>query len=177
MAEDNGAGPLGPFGALSLVPGVGGAVAAAAGAVGNLLVELGEMDNFKKRVDELLIEFNKSPAAHDKVGEDRLTQSSLGGTGFKEAEFLHASYNVVHEELQNLSKTLGLQIESMTLAIHASQTGYQNIDDDIRARMQKLNAEIEARYDESRDPGKDSGNRNSSPQSQTGAGAVGKGQA
>lgn len=152
MAEDNG---VGPFDAFSLVPGVGGAVAAAAGAVKNLLVELGEMDNFKNRVDQLLIEFNESPAEHRKVAEGRLQQASLGGAGFQEAEFLYASYNRVHEELQNLSKVLGLQIESMKLAIHASQAGYQNIDDDIKTQMQGLNAQIAARYDRRRDPNAD----------------------
>ncbi|WP_327323894.1 hypothetical protein OG735_16290 [Streptomyces sp. NBC_01210] len=151
MAEDNGTGAVAAAGAFGAVPffGAAGAVAAAAQ---NLLVELSEMDNFKNRVDELLKELNKSPAAHNKVAEDRLTQSNLGGAGFKEAEFLYASYNLVHDELENLSKVLGLQIESMQLAIRASQTGYSKIDDDIKERMRRLNAEIAEHYDRDRDP-------------------------
>ncbi|MFE7130770.1 hypothetical protein ACFVIM_07925 [Streptomyces sp. NPDC057638] len=127
-------------------------MAAAVAGAANLLVELTEMESFKSSVDTLLQDFASSDAHHGKVAEDRLDKASLGGPGFQEAEFLYASYHVVHQELQNLSKTLGLQIESMKLAIQASQTGYQNIDDDIKAQMQALNTQIAARYDERRDP-------------------------
>ncbi|MEU4497493.1 hypothetical protein AB0F96_29605 [Streptomyces sp. NPDC023998] len=152
MAEDNDTGKVAAAAeAFAAGPFLGG-VGAAAAAVQNLLVEFGEMDKFKKRVDELLKEFNKSPAAHSKVAEDRLQQSNLGGAGFREAEFLYASYNRVHNELENLSKVLGLQIESMKLAIQASQTGYSKIDDDIKERMRRLNSEIAEHYDRDRDP-------------------------
>lgn len=152
MAEDNDTEKVAAVAeGFAAAPFVGG-VGAAAAAVQNLLVEFGEMDNFKKRVDELLKEFNKSPAAHSKVAEDRLQQSNLGGAGFREAEFLYASYNRVHNELENLSEVLGLQIESMKLAIHASQTGYSKIDDDIKERMHRLNSKIAEHYDRDRDP-------------------------
>jgi hypothetical protein len=148
VAEDNGAGTLG---ALSAIPFMGG-VAAVAAAAKDLVYELGEMDNFKKRVDELLAKLNDSEAAPDKVGEDRLERHKLGGGDFKEAAFLYESYNIVHTELENLSKVLGMQIEGMRLAVQVSQTGYDDVDDDIRRRMRALNAEIEAHYDKDRDP-------------------------
>ncbi len=64
------------------------------------------MKSFKKRVDELLIELDKSEAAPGKVGEDRLPRAQLGSSDFKEAQFLYDSYTLVHDELENLSKAL-----------------------------------------------------------------------
>ncbi|WP_443064529.1 hypothetical protein [Streptomyces sp. NBC_00582] len=110
------------------------------------------MESFKKRVDELLIELDKSEAAPGKVGEDRLSRGQLGSADFKEAQFLYDSYTVVHDELENLSKALSAQIEGMGLAVHASRVGYANLDEDIRARMREVNAEAEKYYVIERDP-------------------------
>ncbi|WP_369368860.1 hypothetical protein AB5L52_12550 [Streptomyces sp. CG4] len=110
------------------------------------------MENFKKRVDELLIELDKSEAAPGKVGGDRLTRAQLGSSDFKEAQFLYDSYTLVHDELENLSKALSAQIEGMGLAVHASRVGYVNLDEDIKARMRAVNAEAEKYYDAGRDP-------------------------
>ncbi|MEU6284696.1 hypothetical protein [Streptomyces sp. NPDC047028] len=110
------------------------------------------MKSFKKRVDELLLELDKSEAAPGKVGQDRLTRAQLGSSDFKEAQFLYDSYTLVHDELENLSKALGAQIEGMGLAVHASRVGYQNLDDGIKARMKEINAEAERYYDADRDP-------------------------
>ncbi|MEU5365210.1 hypothetical protein ABZ354_17330 [Streptomyces sp. NPDC005925] len=110
------------------------------------------MAGFKKRVDDLLIELEKSEAAPDKVGQDRLTRTQLGSADFKEAQFLYESYAIVHDELENLSKALTAQIEGMGLAVHASRVGHENLDDDIRARMKAVNAEVEKYYVANRDP-------------------------
>ncbi|MGW2702678.1 hypothetical protein [Streptomyces sp. NPDC001340] len=110
------------------------------------------MKSFKKRVDELLIELEKSEAAPGKVGDDRLPRAQLGSSDFKEAQFLYDSYTIVHDELENLSKALGAQIEGMGLAVHASRVGYQSLDEDIKARMKAVNAEAERYYDADRDP-------------------------
>ncbi|TGN72189.1 hypothetical protein E5083_30805 [Streptomyces bauhiniae] len=110
------------------------------------------MKSFKKRVDALLVELDKSEAAPGKVGEDRLPRAQLGASTFKEAQFLHDSYTIVHDELENLSKALSAQIESMSLAVHASRVGYENLDEDIKARMRAVNAEAEKYYDAARDP-------------------------
>lgn len=110
------------------------------------------MKGFKKRVDELLLELDTSEAAPGKVGQDRLTRGQLGSADFKEAQFLYDSYAVVHDELENLSKALSAQIEGMGLAVHASRVGYQNLDEDIQARMREVNAEAEKYYVADRDP-------------------------
>ncbi|MET9148386.1 hypothetical protein [Streptomyces sp. NPDC004042] len=110
------------------------------------------MKKFKQRVDELLTELDTSEAAPGKVGQDRLTRAQLGSADFKEAQFLYDSYAAVHDELENLSKALSAQIEGMGLAVHASRVGYANLDEDIKARMQAVNAEAERYYVVGRDP-------------------------
>ncbi|SPF03418.1 hypothetical protein [Streptomyces sp. MA5143a] len=110
------------------------------------------MKQFKKRVDNLLIELGKSEAAPDKVGQDRLTRAQLGSAEFKEAQFLYESYAIVHDELENLSKALSAQIEGVGLAVHASRVGFENLDDDIKARMREVNTEVDKYYDVDRDP-------------------------
>ncbi|WP_329457631.1 hypothetical protein [Streptomyces sp. NBC_01497] len=121
-------------------------------AVNDLMSNLADMKNFKKDVDGLLTELHGSQAAPTRVGQDRMQRAHLGGEGFHEAQFLYASYDSVHTELESLSKVLGLQIESMSLAIETSGKSYNDLDDDIKSRMHKLNSEIEAQYRPDRDP-------------------------
>ncbi|MBA8944777.1 hypothetical protein FHS33_003215 [Streptomyces calvus] len=115
-------------------------------------VQHGAMKSFKKRVDELLRELDESEAAPNRVGQDRLSRAQLGSADFKEAQFLYDSYAIVHDELENLSKALGAQIEGMGLAVQASRVGYENLDADIKARMKAVNAEAEKYYVAERDP-------------------------
>ncbi|MFE0176716.1 hypothetical protein ACFWZ2_30825 [Streptomyces sp. NPDC059002] len=115
-------------------------------------IQASAMKGFKKRVDNLLIELDGSAAAPSKVGADRLSREQLGSADFKEAQYLYDSYAIVHDELEKLSKALGTQIEGLGLAVHASQVGYDNLEDDIRARMKAINAEAEKYYDVDRDP-------------------------
>lgn len=115
-------------------------------------VQASAMKGFKKRVDDLLIELEGSEAAPGRVGADRLSRAQLGSGDFKEAQYLYDSYSIVHDELEKLSKALGTQIEGLGLAVHASRVGYDNLEDDIRARMKAINAEAEKYYDPDRDP-------------------------
>lgn len=127
--------------ALSLMPLMGG-VGAVAGAAASMAVEVNELAHLKDRVDALLTGFEGSNAGPGKIGEDWLEEASLAGPGFHEAGFLFSSFNVVRDELLKFSKVLGLQMESMKIAIDLSKSGYENIDDDIRRRMRALNTQI-----------------------------------
>ncbi|MFF3318194.1 hypothetical protein ACFYV5_22180 [Streptomyces sp. NPDC003035] len=140
MAEamDGGGGAIGSLSTMSMFGGVVGAAAAAA----SLAVEVNELANLKNRVDQLLKDFQESQAGPGKIAADWLDKGTLAGPGFKEAEFLFSSYDVVREELVKFSKVLGLQMESMKIAIDLSKNDYENIDDDIRARMRSLNTQI-----------------------------------
>ncbi|MDQ1008166.1 hypothetical protein QFZ82_002651 [Streptomyces sp. V4I23] len=117
-----------------------------------LAIEAQKMRGFKKRVDDLLIVLDGSEAAPGRMGEDRVSRGQLGSADFGEAQFLFESYTIVHDELEKLSKALGAQIEGMGLAVHSSQVGYENVDQDIRDRMKAVNAEVESYYDRERDP-------------------------
>ncbi|MEW2548369.1 hypothetical protein AB0910_21815 [Streptomyces sp. NPDC047002] len=146
-AADGGGGSGGLFGTMfsELIGGV-------QSAVGDVVNNLADMKQFKKDVDGLLTELHGSQAAPTRVGQDRMRRTHLGGEGFHEAQYLYASYDTVHTELESLSKVLGLQIESLSLAIETSGKSYNDLDDDIKARMHKLNSEIEAQYHPDRDP-------------------------
>ncbi|MCF3961725.1 hypothetical protein [Streptomyces fuscigenes] len=149
-ADGGGGSPSDTFGVVGAL--FGGVVGAAVAGVNDLMSNLADMKKFKKDVDGLLVELHGSQAAPTRVGQDRMQRTHLGGEGFHEAQFLYASYDNVHTELENLSKTLGLQIESMSLAIETSGKSYNDLDEDIKSRMHKLNSEIEAQYHPDRDP-------------------------
>ena len=141
MAEDDGTGrpvygPPVPLGAFGLIPFAGVAMGAAAAA--QLVTEAESMSSFKKEIDRLLVELEGSEAAPDKVTADRLEQSHLGNDSFRESAYLYGIYSMVHDELEKLSKILALQVDGLSIAVAASQVGYENIDYDIKQRMLKL---------------------------------------
>ncbi|XIE78732.1 hypothetical protein AB6O49_12705 [Streptomyces sp. SBR177] len=118
-----------------MAPLVGGAVAAMA-------YEVVELTKLQQQVDELLRDFVESGAGPVKIGEDWLVKDALAGPGFHEADYLYATYDVVRSELLMFAKVLSLQLRSMKIAIRLATTGYENIDEDVRAEMGRLNAEI-----------------------------------
>ena len=136
MPEDNEAGT---FAALGMIPFVGGAATAA-----KIFAEFETMGQFKSKVDELLIELEESEASPDKVSADRLLQSHLGTPALKESAYLYGAYTIVHDELERLSKMLAMQMEGLSIAVQASRTGYESIDEDIRQRMRRLGQESRA---------------------------------
>lgn len=138
MAEDDGTGRPVSLGAFGLIPFAGAAVAAA-----KLVTELESMSTFKREIDKLLIELEGSEAAPEKVTADRLEPSNFGSASFGESAYLYSVYTSVHDQLEKLSKILALQVDGLSIAVAASQVGYENIDYDIRQRMRQLAAEVE----------------------------------
>ncbi|MFI2350143.1 hypothetical protein ACH492_24440 [Streptomyces sp. NPDC019443] len=137
MAEDNGA-EAGLFGAFSLMPIVGSAVSAA-----KLVADMETMSDFKREVDKILVDLEGSEAAPEKVSADRLEPSHFGKPEFRESAYLYGVYSIVHDELEKLSKILALQVDGLSIAVQASQVGYENIDYDIRQRMRRLASEVQ----------------------------------
>ncbi|MFD9224428.1 hypothetical protein ACFWDI_31550 [Streptomyces sp. NPDC060064] len=139
MAEDNGTGAVaaaGALGAMGLIPFAGSAMAAA-----KMVADMESMSTFKKEVDKILVDLEGSDAAPDKVSAERLERSHLGKPEFRESAYLYGAYSIVHDELEKLSKILALQIDGLSIAVQASQEGYENIDYDIRQRMRRLASE------------------------------------
>ncbi|MFE5049028.1 hypothetical protein ACFRAI_22220 [Streptomyces sp. NPDC056637] len=127
--------------------GVFGAVGAAAAGVTAaaaqaMRVEGETLTAFKRRVDALLRDLEKSHAAPSKIAGGTLGAGRLGT--FDEADQLHSSYTHVHTQLANLSKMLSLQIEALVVTVDASKTGYHNLDDDVRARLSRIRTNVDA---------------------------------
>ncbi|MFF5444414.1 hypothetical protein [Streptomyces sp. NPDC012888] len=124
-----------------------------------LYVEKQSMVEYRKRVDKLLDQLKGSDADHGRFAEGTLGSGALG-KGFSEAEDLHTAYNKVRAEMENLSKVLADQIEALSIAIEASRVGYDNMDEDVKARMRAIQKRAEAAYVPDRDPGAKANHKN-----------------
>ena len=101
------------------------------------------LTTFKKRVDAVLTNFEGSPGSSAKVEAHRLSAASFCGTGrFDEATGLHKEYERVHERLTSLSKSLGLQMEALQIAVHAADVGFDNLEEDLRRRFWEIRTEV-----------------------------------
>ncbi|MFJ2205325.1 hypothetical protein [Streptomyces microflavus] len=127
-----------------IVTGPGGG-----GGTGDLRRGVGALETFKKRVDALLTDLAGSAAGRSKVAAQSVSRASLSGPNarFAEADGLYTQYNRVHESLVSLSKSLGDQIEYLSLGVHAATVGFDNVDDDTRRRFH----EIQTRMDRERE--------------------------
>ncbi|MEV7876600.1 hypothetical protein [Streptomyces microflavus] len=127
-----------------IVTGPGGG-----GGTGDLRRGVGALETFKKRVDALLADLAGSAAGRSKVAAQSVSRASLSGPNarFAEADGLYTQYNRVHESLVSLSKSLGDQIEYLSLGVHAAAVGFDNVDDDTRRRFH----EIQTRMDRERE--------------------------
>ncbi|MYZ34644.1 MULTISPECIES: hypothetical protein [unclassified Streptomyces] len=141
MAEDDGTGR-------PVYPGLPVESAASGGGGGSadLNVDASELIKFKNRVDGLLTKLDESSAAPTEMAGGRVDRADLG-TGFGEADELYGVYRRVHSELQNLSKGLAGQIEALGIAVDGSRKGYDNIDDEIKLRMQRISQDAQRDWD------------------------------
>lgn len=112
------------------------------GAAKAMLVEGETLSTFKRRVDALLRELENSKAAPKSLANGSLPSGRLGT--FDEADGLHSAYTKVHGQLENLSKMLALQIEGLVATVDASKTGYDNLDEDVHARLSRIRSEADA---------------------------------
>ncbi|ARF75641.1 hypothetical protein B7C62_27830 [Kitasatospora albolonga] len=129
--------------------GMGADSGGGGGGTGDLRRGVGALETFKKRVDALLTDLEGSAAGRSKVAAQTVPRSALSGSNasFAEADGLYTQYNRVHKALVSLSKSLGEQIEYLSLGVHAAAVGFDNVDDDTRRRFH----EIQTRMDRERD--------------------------
>ncbi|GGY68902.1 hypothetical protein HFP69_08645 [Streptomyces sp. ARC12] len=115
------------------------------GGTGDLRRGVGALETFKKRVDALLTDFEGSAASKTKVADQKVSRASLSGPNarFAEADGLYTQYNRVHSSLVSLSKSLGDQIEYLSLGVHAAAVGFDNVEDDIRRRFYEIQTRME----------------------------------
>ncbi|MFJ9036115.1 hypothetical protein ACIRF8_05965 [Streptomyces sp. NPDC102406] len=146
------------------VGGAPGSLAASAVAAGSVAakamkVEGETLSAFKRRVDELLRNLEKSKAAPKSIANGALPGGRLGA--FDEADSLHSAYTHVHSQLENLSKMLALQIEGLVVTVDASKAGYDNLDDDVRARLSRIRTQADELVGPGAKSAADSGHRGS----------------
>ncbi|TVP34153.1 hypothetical protein A3L22_12470 [Streptomyces griseus subsp. griseus] len=137
---------------------------------GDLKRGVGALETFKKRVDDLLVDFEGSAGSRTKVADQKISRASLSGqnTCFAEADGLYTQYNRVHSSLVALSRSLGDQIEYLSLGVHAAAVGFDNVEDDIRRRFHEIQTRL---YEESRERSTDPGPTNQDKQAEGGWGA------
>lgn len=100
-------------------------------------VEAENLKTFKNKVDAILQDLDGSPASQSNISQQSLSPYQLG-SNFGQATDLANAYNQVHHNLQQLSKTLALQIEAMSMSVDMAAKGYENADEDERQRFQQI---------------------------------------
>ncbi|MET4926166.1 hypothetical protein P3L51_28085 [Streptomyces sp. PSRA5] len=109
---------------------------------------VGELKKFQQRVIDLLAVFEGGAAGKGEIAAQGVPRSSFSGPGkFDEAEGFSKQYDRVHTSLISLSKSLGDQIELLSIGVHAADVGYDNVEDDLRYRFHT----IQTRLDEQRE--------------------------
>ncbi|MFI2413150.1 hypothetical protein [Streptomyces sp. NPDC018947] len=100
------------------------------------------LSTFKKRVDDLLKTFEESAGGAAKVGSHSLPESAFGSGAFPEGKQLHLEYERVHERITALSKSLGLQLEAMQIAVHGVDVTFDNLEEEQRLRFHQIRTEV-----------------------------------
>ncbi|MGC9381964.1 hypothetical protein [Streptomyces sp. MH13] len=100
------------------------------------------LSTFKKRVDDLLKTFEDSAGGAAKVGGHSLPETAFGSGAFPEGKQLHLEYERVHERITALSKSLGLQLEAMRIAVHGVDVTFDNLEDEQRQRFHEIRVEV-----------------------------------
>ncbi|MFJ1993298.1 hypothetical protein [Streptomyces sp. DASNCL29] len=107
-----------------------------------------DLGRFKKRVDQLLDDLDKSEASHKKMVGYKLTNTAFGSAEFPEAQTLATAYEIVHAQLELLSETLGQQLEAMGITVHMAEGDYKNIDQEEALRLQRIQKRTELYYEQ-----------------------------
>ncbi|MEV0600671.1 hypothetical protein AB0I82_15440 [Streptomyces sp. NPDC050315] len=102
---------------------------------------------FRQRIDDILMSLEHGP--QNEVSLLELSRSAFSGPGtFAEADGLHQQFTKVHTHLTTLSRTLNEQIEAMGIAVIGANVGFDNLEDDLKARFWEIQNRAEARYEE-----------------------------
>ncbi|MBM7090183.1 hypothetical protein JTP67_16915 [Streptomyces sp. S12] len=106
------------------------------------------LSKFKEKVDDLLETFEGSDGGPAKVSAHSLPQTAFGTGAFPEGKQLHLEYERVHERITALSKSLGLQLEAMRIAVHGVDVDFDNLEEEQRYRFHAIRAEVNQTRDE-----------------------------
>lgn len=137
---------------------------------GDLRKGVGALEKFQKSVNALLAELESSPAGKSKVAAQTVSRTSFSGQNacFAEADGLYTQYNRVHESLVTLSKSLGDQIEYLSLGVHAAAVGFDNVDDETRRRFYEIQTDMDEERERAQAEKKPAPEQNADKQSDAG---------
>ncbi|MEU0930021.1 hypothetical protein [Streptomyces malaysiensis] len=114
-----------------------------------LVKEAETLAKFKKRLDKVLTDLDKSPASRKTISQQSITRDAYGsGPGFTSADDLANLYEKVHARLETLSKSFGDQIEAMGLMAIVAERGLDGMDAEQARRMQEIQARAQKYYRE-----------------------------
>ncbi|MET9483472.1 hypothetical protein [Streptomyces sp. NPDC006638] len=128
-----------------VIPADGGGGGGASTGGSDLERGVGALKRFQSRVKDLLADLERGAAGDTKVAAQTVARTSLSGANaaFAEADGLYAQYNRVHQSLVSLSRTLGDQIETLSIGVHAAEVGFDNVEEDVRRRYVAIQDRIE----------------------------------
>ncbi|AWK11477.1 hypothetical protein AB0I99_11125 [Streptomyces spongiicola] len=114
------------------------------GAARDLERGAGALKRFQERVNALLAEFEEGEAGRSKLATQAVPRSSFSapGAGFLEADGLHAQYDRVHSEIVRLSRSLGDQIEMLSIAVRGAEIGFDNLEENLRQRFHSIQTRV-----------------------------------
>ncbi|MFI1869272.1 hypothetical protein [Streptomyces jumonjinensis] len=120
--------------------GVGGS-----GGASDLERGVGALKKFHQQVVALLAEFEGGEGGTAKIAEQRVSRGSFSGSNlpFAEADGFFSQYNRVHASLVSLTKSLGDQIEALTIGVHAADVGFDNVEEEMRQRFHAIQGQLE----------------------------------
>ncbi|MFE2746581.1 hypothetical protein ACFXKX_19940 [Streptomyces scopuliridis] len=140
--------------------GVGGT-----GARSDLEKGVGALKRFQTRVNALLTELENGAAGKKSVAAHRVSRSSFSGGNlpFAEADGFFTQYNRVHEEIVKLSKSLGDQIELLSIGVHAAEVGFNNVEEDLRQRFHTIQSRVDEEREAQEKRDRTHGDKNAQP--------------
>ncbi|WP_144381785.1 hypothetical protein [Streptomyces sp. SAJ15] len=103
------------------------------------------LQEFKKKVDKLLLDLGESDANHTRIGEQKVAATAYGS--LPQSPTLATAYSTMHLKLQQLSKMLGEQLEAMGIAVGLADGDYQATDQKHAQRLQQIQASSKAYYE------------------------------
>ncbi|MFF3688789.1 hypothetical protein [Streptomyces sp. NPDC002187] len=111
------------------------------------------LKKFRSKVDGVLKDLEGGDGGAAKVAMERVTRSSLGvgSFSFGEADDFHSEYKRIHMALVSLSKSLGDQIEMLSIGVLAADIGYTNVDEDKRRQFHEIQARLAMERDAAAD--------------------------
>lgn len=112
---------------------------------------VGALKKFQGQINALLSEFEGGAAGKGEIAAQSVPRSSFSGPGkFDEAEGFSKQYDRVHTSLISLSKSLGDQIELLSIGVHAADVGYNNVEDDLRFRFHTIQTGLDEQRQQQR---------------------------